>query len=108
MEGPSAQRAAIAARLASQLGVACITGVPAADDAIRQGHSCVIAADGGVHAACGCLRVCLHDGDAAPDAAPGCHLCLDVQLLGVNGSAELLKQFAVQRLMTRRASSRRV
>ena len=108
MDGHSAQRAAIAARLASQLGVACITAGEDACDALRQRRSCVIATDSEVDMTGDSLHVFLHDRDDAQRYPAGCQLCLDARLLGVEGSAELLKQFAVQQLMTRRASSRRV
>lgn len=86
----------------------CITSAEPAQCAIREGHSCVISAPGEVDAAGSSLHVCLHDGDDPQYSPAACHLCLDARLLGVNGSAELLKQFAVQQLMIRRASSRRV
>lgn len=104
VDGPSSRRAAIAGELAARLGVDC------RDDhqAINGSRSCVVVGEASLPDSCGGLSVFLYDGQTAAAHSSDFDMCLNSDVLGESGTAELLKQFVVQRLVRCRETSRRV
>lgn len=107
VDGSVNQRREIASRLAEQLGVAYCESEGDRSRAIAEGKSCVLQGCDGFPADCGCLRILLFEGRVC-EHSTGYDLCLDTGVLGVRGSAELLKQFVVQRLVRGRERVRRM